>query len=95
MWAAAQFGAGRNYMVSWNKMIYYLNGLWTAEPVAPPYETYKYAIMNRVDLLVQEVLEPGIPDLALTMAPPGFVFVTLYHSDTTDYRVAFYRPLYN
>jgi 4-amino-4-deoxy-L-arabinose transferase-like glycosyltransferase len=92
-WAAARYGAGKNYMVPWNKMIYYLNGLWTALPVASQQATYAYAIRNRVDLLVFEIAEPEIPDSALAGAAPGFKLDSVYHSETSPYRVAFYRPL--
>jgi 4-amino-4-deoxy-L-arabinose transferase-like glycosyltransferase len=92
-WAAAHYGAGKNYMVPWNKMIYYLDGLWTALPVAPLEEVHAYAIRNRVDLLVLEVSEPAFPDSGLASAAPGFALDSIYHSDTTPYRVAFYRPI--
>jgi hypothetical protein len=92
-WAAARYGAGKNYMFPWNKMIYYLNGLWTPLPVASSQETYAYAIRNRVDLLVFEIAEPKIPDSALAGAAPGFKLDSVYHSETSPYRVAFYRPL--
>lgn len=94
-WAAAHYGAGKNYMVSWNKMIYYLDGLWTALPVATPNEIYAYAIRNRVDLLVFEVTQPEIPDMELISAAPGFALDSIYHSDSFPYRVAFYRPITN
>jgi 4-amino-4-deoxy-L-arabinose transferase-like glycosyltransferase len=93
LWAAAHFGAGKNYMVPWNKMIYYLDGLWTALPVASPAETYAYAIRNHVDLFVFENPDPTIPDSELFSAVPGFALDSIYHSDTTPYRVAFYRPI--
>jgi hypothetical protein len=80
-------------MVPWNKMIYYLDGLWTALPVAPLEEVHAYAIRNRVDLLVLEVSEPAFPDSGLASAAPGFALDSIYHSDTTPYRVAFYRPI--
>ena len=92
-WAAAHYGAGKNYMVPWNKMIYYLNGLWTALPVAGIRETYAYAIHNRVDLLVFEIPDPEIPDYVLATAAPGFILDAVYRSETAPYRVAFYKPL--
>ena len=92
-WAAAHYGAGKNYMVPWNKMIYYLDGLWTALPVASLAEIHDYAVRNRVDLLVFEVWEPAVSDLELTSAVPGFALDSVYHSDSSTYRVAFYRPI--
>jgi 4-amino-4-deoxy-L-arabinose transferase-like glycosyltransferase len=93
LWAAAHYGAGKNYMVQWNKMIYYLNGLWTPLPVAAPLEKYTYAVRNRVDLYVFEVRNPEVQDSELISAAPGFVLDTIYHSDNSPYRVAFYRPI--
>jgi len=93
LWAAAHYGPGKNYMVSWNKMIYYLDGLWTALPVASLAEIHAYAVRNRVDLLVLEVFEPAFPDSALAFAAPGFALDSTYHSDSSTYRVAFYRPV--
>lgn len=93
-WAAARYGAGKNYMVPWNKMIYYLNGLWTALPVATPRECFEYARRNRVDILVLEIPNPGIPDSDLATIAPGFSLDAVYHSASSPYRVAFYRPLY-
>jgi len=93
LWAAAHYGAGKNYMVSWNKMIYYLNGLWTALPVASLEEIHAYAVRNRVDLLVFEVFDPRFPDAELASAVPGFALDSIYHSDSSTHRVAFYRPI--
>jgi 4-amino-4-deoxy-L-arabinose transferase-like glycosyltransferase len=93
LWAAAHYGAGKNYMVAWNKMIYYLDGLWTALPIATPIETNTYAIRNHVDLLVYEVPKPAIPDSGLISAVPCFALDSIYHSDSSTYRVAFYRPI--
>ncbi len=92
-WAAAHYGAGKNYMVPWNKLIYHLNGLWTALPVAEPSEVYQYALRNQVDLLVLEGINPTIPDAALTDVVYGFTLDSVYHSEKTLYRVAFFRPI--
>jgi len=94
-WAAAHYGAGKNYMVTWNKMIYFLNGLWTPLPVATPDEIHAYAISNHADLLVAEVRRREVPDAALASALPGFTLDSVYHSDSSPYRVAFYRPITN
>jgi 4-amino-4-deoxy-L-arabinose transferase-like glycosyltransferase len=93
-WAALRYGPGKNYMVTWNKMIYYLNGLWTPLPVADPIATYRYALRNRVDLLVLEVHDPEFPDAGLASAAPGFILDSVYHSKTSTYRVAFFRPFH-
>ncbi|BCS52964.1 glycosyltransferase family 39 protein [Geobacter sp. SVR] len=93
-WAALRYGPGKNYMVAWNKMIYYLNGLWTALPVADPPATYRYAVRNHVDLFVIEVHNAEVPDAGLASAAPGFALDSVYHSEATPYRVAFFRPLH-
>lgn len=92
-WAAAHYGAGKNYMIPWSRLIYYLNGLWTALPVAEPEEIYIYALRNKVDVLVIEGPDPSISDSDLADGAPGFTLDSIYHSETTPYRVAFYKPI--
>ncbi len=92
-WATARYGTGKNYMVRWNKLIYHLNGLWTAFPVAEPLEIYQYALRNQVDYLAIEGINPDIPDDALTDAVYGFTLDSIFHAEKSLYRVAFFRPL--
>ena len=92
-WAAAHYGTGKNYMVEWNKLIYHLDGLWTALPIAEPEKVYLYALRNQVDILVIEGIDPEIPDSALNNRLYGFSLDSVYHSEKTPYRVAFFRPI--
>jgi hypothetical protein len=91
LWAAQRFGPGKNYMVSWSKIIYYLNGLWTPYPVADYNEVLAFARANQVDYIVVEMA--GAPDdmEQLTKTPAGIKFADLYVSSTLPYAVAFYR----
>jgi 4-amino-4-deoxy-L-arabinose transferase-like glycosyltransferase len=89
-WGAQHFGPGKNYMVSWSKIVYYLDGLWTAFPVADYREVLKYARGNGVDYIVVELMggesreDPGRP-------PYGLELAGLYKSAANPYAVAFYR----
>ena len=79
-------------MVIWNKLIYYLNGLWTALPMASPYERYSYALRNRVDLFILKLTAAPLIPPWLTL--PG-LFLISTKSETASYKVAFYRIIDN
>ncbi len=89
-WGARRFGPGKNYMVIWSKIVYYLDGLWTAWPVAAYPELMAYARRNEVDFLVVELVgqesmgEPEPP-------PPGLELAGIYRSADAPYAAAFYR----
>ncbi|MFH1027741.1 MAG: glycosyltransferase family 39 protein [Pseudomonadota bacterium] len=87
------FGPGRNYMVPWNKMIYYLDGIWTAEPVADYFSQLQYARKNGVEYIVREFFD-NVTDDELKAAPPGISLATVYRSQRINYGVAFYRVHY-
>ncbi len=87
------FGAGRNYMVPWNKMIYYLDGIWTAEPVADYFSQLQYARDNGVEYIVREIFD-DLSDRDLLAAPPGIKLAGIYRSERINYAVAYYRVLY-
>lgn len=90
--ARQAFGPGRNYMVPWNKMIYYLDGIWTAQPVADYFTQLQYARRNGVEYIVTEI--PGdIPDSELQATPPGVRLAAVYRSDRINYGVAYYSVL--
>ena len=87
------FGPGRNYMSPWNKMIYYLDGIWTAEPVADYFSQLQYARKNGVEYIVREFFD-SVTDDELKMAPPGISLAAVYRSQRINYGVAFYRVHY-
>ena len=91
LWAAHRFGPGKNYMVSWSKIIYYLNGLWTPYPVADYGEVLAFARANRVDFIVMEIVGERYSIEQLMKTPPGIQLADLYVSTTLPYAVAFYR----
>ncbi len=91
-WGAARFGPGKNYMVRWDKIVYYLDGIWTAFPVADVPQIMDYARRNKVDYIVLEL--DARPDReSLLNAPAGLRFAGLYDSDRFAYVVVFYRVL--
>lgn len=90
-WIAATLGPGHNYMVKWSKLIYPLNGLWTAEPVVSDYRRlYNYARQQGAEFLLVEMSASAAAE-ELAAAPPGLKFVTMYRSPDIDYGVAVYR----
>ena len=80
-------GPGHNYMVSWSPVVYYLDGFWTARPVAPLAQQLAYARENGADYYVLDILSDdpgGLPAL------PGMRMVGLYQSEKTPLKVGFY-----
>ncbi len=90
-WAVQQFGVGGNYMASWSKIIYYLNGTWTAFPVASLEETLAYARKNRADYLVLEMMGETLATPELTKLIPGVTLAGVYRSSGINYAAAFYK----
>jgi hypothetical protein len=88
-WGAERFGPGKNYMVPWSKIVYHLNGLWTALPVAADPDLLVWASRNKVDYIVLENkgersgMEPG--------HIPGLEHAGRYRSASFPYSVDFYR----
>jgi 4-amino-4-deoxy-L-arabinose transferase-like glycosyltransferase len=91
-WGATRFGPGKNYMVPWSKIVYYLDGLWTAWPVADFPQLLDYGRRNGADYLVVEMV--GEESMAEPAKPPyGLELAGLYRSDSSPYAAAFYRLL--
>lgn len=53
-WAQKRFAGTPNYMLQWSKLAYYLNGRWTAMPVADHSGMVWYARKHKADYLVFE-----------------------------------------
>ena len=88
--AYRRFGPGRNYMAKWSKLIYYLNGTWTAYPLAPYSKLLEYAKKHKVDYIVVESQNPEeMP--TLKTPPPGLELVEILESRQYVYTVAFYK----
>lgn len=85
-----RFGPGRNYMAKWSKLIYYLNGFWTAFPLAPYDKVLGYAKEHKVDYIVVESKDPE-EMLRLKKPPPGLELVEILESRQYVYMVAFYK----
>lgn len=90
-WAVSKFGAGKNYMVIWCKLVYYLNGSWTPEPVAGINETLKFAKANKVDYVVKEMIGGDYAAEEIMTPPAGLQYVGLYKSSERQYAIAYYR----
>jgi len=90
MLAAQRFGPGRNYMVKWSKLVYYLDGYWTALPLAPYEEILKYARDHKVEYLVFEARTTEEMD-QFNYRFPGLELVDLLSSQTYYYKIGFYR----
>ena len=86
-------GPGHNYMISWSPLVYYLDGYWTARPVASYEQQITYARQNEVDYFV---LDGSFDDVTL-LNLPGLQMVGLYISQNTSYKVGYYRipPTFN
>ena len=87
------FGPGRNYLVGWNKMIYYLDGLWTAEPITDFPNLMEFIRRNNVDYIVREIDPQGVSDSDLAITPPGIRLAAVYRSPRISYMVAFYQVM--
>lgn len=90
-WGVQQFGPGKNYMASWSKIIYYLEGQWTALPVADLPELLRYARRNEVDYIVVETA--GAASAATIAAPEGTELAGVYRSSVSPYAAVFFRLL--
>jgi len=95
--ARGKFGPGHNYMVNWNKMIYYLDGLWTPFPIADTLtDLLDFARRNNVDYIVRDLddNEIDMPDSDLFRnTPPGLKLAGIYRSKDLNYAVSFYEVL--
>ena len=90
-WGARRFGSGKNYMAAWSKIIYYLDGSWTALPVAEYQDLLAYARLNGVDFVVVELA--GEQSRLAPEQAPGLEVAARYLSSTYPYAVVFYRVL--
>jgi hypothetical protein len=90
LWIAQTLGPGHNYMVPWSKLIYPLNGLWTAAPVADYDRLHAFAMSQGAEFYLAE-LDGAVPVEQIKLTPPGLQFVTMYRSPQSGYTVAVYR----
>lgn len=89
-WARRRFGPGHNYMSPWSKIVYHLDGLWTALPVASLPEILSYGRANGAEYLVVEMRGETLDDRALGGMVPTATFAGVYRSSTSPYAAAFY-----
>jgi hypothetical protein len=88
-WIAEKLGPGHNYMVPWSKLIYHLNGLWTATPIADYEKLHAFALSQGAEYYLIE-MDSSIPIEEITNVPPGLRFETIYRSSQSDYTVGVY-----
>lgn len=93
IWAQKKFKGTPNYMISWSKLAYYLNGRWTAMPVTTYDRMVWYARKNRVDYIVFETSGKYESDeIVRVMGNTVDLEVAgLYESPTTGYNIVFLR----
>ncbi len=89
-WIAKTMGPGHNYMVSWSKLVYPLNGLWTATPVANYPQLHTFALQQGAEFFLVE-MDGSVPVKQIEETPPGLKYVTMYRSPQNGYTVAVYR----
>jgi 4-amino-4-deoxy-L-arabinose transferase-like glycosyltransferase len=90
--ARGLFGPGKNYMVEWNKMIYYLEGLWTPMPITTHDNRIAFARRHNVDYIIQEYAGwEWKNDELLRFKPNGLDLVGFYRSDDGEYIAAYYK----
>lgn len=94
LWIAQSLGPGHNYMVPWSKLIYHLNGLWTAAPVAEYPQLHDFAMRQGAEYYLIE-MDGSVPAKQIEETPPGLKYVTMYRSPQSGYTVAVYlfRPI--
>lgn len=87
------FGPGRNYMVQWSKMIYYLDGLWTPMPVVTSHEqVLDFAHRNNVEYVVWQFQDRTVTDEVLVKEiPQDFKLAGIFRSENLGYCAAFYE----
>jgi hypothetical protein len=91
LWALRRFGAGHNYMIGWSKIVYYLDGIWTALPIAPLPGILSYARKHGAEFLVLETSDAGIDERALAQIIPNATLAGVYRSTELPYIAVFYR----
>jgi 4-amino-4-deoxy-L-arabinose transferase-like glycosyltransferase len=89
-WIAQTLGPGHNYMVPWSKLIYHLNGIWTAMPVAEFPRLHAFAMQQGAEYLLVE-MDGAFTVNQIAESPPGLKYATMYRSPQNGYTVAVYR----
>jgi energy-coupling factor transporter transmembrane protein EcfT len=89
-WIAQTLGPGHNYMVPWSKLIYPLDGLWTAMPVADYPRLHEFALRQGAEYFLVE-MDGNAPLNQIVQSPPGLKYVTMYRSPENGYTIAVYR----
>lgn len=92
--ARRKFGPNRNYMVAWNKMIYYLDGFWTADPITDHYsKSLAYARQNGAEFIVKEYFNERPSDEEIAQTPEGVRVGAVYRSPRFNYTAVFFEVI--
>ena len=89
--ARQYFGPGHNYLVVWNKMIYYLDGLWTPEPITDFKKMIQFARQNSVEYIIKEIPDQSVSVEDMVNVPPEVKLAWYYHSPLYEYTAVIYR----
>jgi len=92
-WGVERFGRGRHYLSPWSKIVYHLDGRWSAEPIAPLPVVHRFALERGVEIVVKEAVGDSYRLEDMTTPPPGFLLKGVYQSPTGPYMVGFYEPV--
>ena len=95
-WTRKSLSGHPNYMTYWSKLVYYLDGRWTALPVASLSDTIAYARKHKVDYIVREGagVEWEIEMAASVNSDKRLIVAAIYRSQDSDYRVVFFKVKY-
>lgn len=90
-WAQKRFKGTPNYMIQWSKLAYYLNGRWTAMPVADYNGMVWYAKKNKADYLVFETSGRGESEEIVRIMgnTPDLKVADIYESQGISYGIVF------
>lgn len=95
-WTRKSLSGHPNYMTYWSKLVYYLDGRWTALPVASLSDTIAYARKHKVDYIVREGVgvKWEIEMAASVNSDKRLSVAAIYRSKDSDYRVVFFKVIY-
>lgn len=95
-WTQKRLNGHPNYMTYWSKLVYYLDGRWTALPVASLSDTIAYARKHKVDYIVREgggaVWENEM--VTSVNSETDLNLAAIYREPYSEYRVVFFKVIY-
>ena len=94
-WTRKRFSGHPNYMTYWSKLVYYLDGRWTALPAASLSDIIAYAMKHKVDYIVREGagVEWEIEVATSVNSDKRLSVAAIYRSQDSDYRIVFFKVI--